>query len=60
MFDMIINRKRVWWEWAVCDAAGTPIIFGRELSRPAARYKAARALFQLLLTTSQRTAQSPS
>ena len=27
-------------------------MFGREVSRSAARYKAARALFQLLLTSS--------
>jgi hypothetical protein len=36
----------------VCDLSGKVVAFGREISRSTARYKAARALFQLLLATS--------
>jgi hypothetical protein len=53
MYEMMLKRKWAWWEWRVCDHSGEVIMFGRETSRPAARYKAARALFQLLLTGSR-------
>jgi hypothetical protein len=52
MYEMKLNRKWGWWQWSVSDHSGKVAMFGREISRPAARYKAARALFQLLLTTS--------
>ena len=51
MYEMTLNRKWGWWEWRVSDRTGKTIMFGREISRSAARYKAARALFQLLLTS---------
>ena len=51
MFEMVISPKRGRWEWMVCDRTGKVIVSGRELSRSKARYQAARALFQLLLTT---------
>jgi len=53
MYEMTLNRKRGWWEWRVGDRSGNVIMCGREISRSAARYKAARALFQLLLTTTR-------
>jgi hypothetical protein len=53
MYEMNLNRKWGWWEWRVSDRSGKVAMFGREFSRPAARYKAARALFGLLLTTSR-------
>lgn len=53
MYEMTLNRKWVWWEWRVCDADGKVLLSGREVSRPEARFRAARALFQLLLTTTE-------
>ena len=50
MHEMTLNRKWGRWEWRVSDRSGKIIMFGREISRSAARYKAAGALFQLLLT----------
>jgi len=51
MYEMKISRKRFGWEWRVSDLSGTVVVAGRELSRGLARYKAAHALFQLLLKT---------
>ncbi len=51
MYELMFDRKWVWWEWRVCDPAGKVLVSGREVSRPEARYQAARALFHLLLTT---------
>jgi hypothetical protein len=53
MYEMNLNRKWGRWEWKVSDRSGKVVMFGREISRPAARHKAARALFELLLTTSK-------
>jgi hypothetical protein len=53
MYEMNLNRKWGRWEWKVSDRSGKVIMFGREISRSVARYKAARALFELLLTTSR-------
>ena len=58
MFEMAINRRSRRWEWTVSDRTGKVIVFGQEMSRGAARYQAARALFQLLLRT-DRTYNSP-
>ena len=49
MFEMAINRSWGRWDWTVSERTGKVIVFGREMSRSAARYQAARALFQLLL-----------
>jgi hypothetical protein len=51
MFDMAITRKWSRWNWTVSDHTGRVVAFGWEFSRSEAAYKAARALFQLLLTT---------
>jgi hypothetical protein len=48
---MKISRKRSGWEWRVSDLSGRVAVVGREISRSTARYKAAHALFQLLLKT---------
>jgi hypothetical protein len=53
MYDMKLNRKWHWWEWTVSDRSGKVAMFEREISHRAARYKAERALFQQLLTTSR-------
>jgi len=41
------------WQWQVCDRTGKAIMQGFEDSRPAAKYRGERALFQLLLTASR-------
>ena len=51
MYEMKISRKRIGWEWRVSDLSGQITVAGREISRSTARYKAAHALFQLLLRT---------
>jgi hypothetical protein len=51
MYEMTISRRWARWEWSVCDSTGKAIVTGWEMSRPAARYKAARALFELLLSS---------
>jgi len=51
MYEMTISRRWGRWEWRVCDSTGKAVATGREKSRPAARYKAARSLFELLLST---------
>jgi hypothetical protein len=53
MFETMLKRKWGWWNWWVYDSAGKVMMSGREATRPMARYKAARALFQLLLTNSR-------
>ena len=39
---------------ALCDSVGNVLMEGREISRPAARYRAERALFLLFLATCKR------
>jgi|KBSMisStaDraftv2_1062788.scaffolds.fasta_scaffold6070704_1 hypothetical protein len=51
MYEMKISRKRIGWEWRVSDLTGKVAVAGREISRSTARYRAAHALFQLLLKT---------
>lgn len=51
MYEMKISRKRTGWEWRVSDLTGRVEVAGREISRGTAKYKAAHALFQLLLKT---------
>jgi hypothetical protein len=58
MFEMAINRSWGRWDRTVSERTGKVIVFGREMSRSAARYQAARALFQLLLAVG-RTYNSP-
>lgn len=54
MFEMVLKRRgRSRWQWQVRDRAGKAIMQGIEDSRPAAKYRGERALFQLLLTASR-------
>jgi hypothetical protein len=39
MYEMKLNRKWHWWEWTVSDGSGKVAMFGREISRRAARSK---------------------
>jgi hypothetical protein len=43
------RRRRGGWKWCVCSAEGEVMVRGFDVSRPAARYNANRALLQLLL-----------
>ncbi len=43
----VLKRGRAW-KWSVLTCSGEPVLEGREQSRAAARYWAARALFLLL------------
>jgi len=52
LFDIALAPRGRRWSWCVCTSDGTTIVSGREGSRAAARYKAARALFLLLLSAS--------
>src|ERR1700751_5428472 len=61
IFDVALKKRGRKWSWAVSPTDGAPLMLGSESSRPAARYRANRALFQLLLTSpyrSQLSAQS--
>ena len=48
MMEVIVTKRRRSWEWRVHDQNGTPIVSGRERTRPAARYQGYRNLFMLL------------
>jgi hypothetical protein len=44
----LVDRGRRGWDWEVRDDAGKLVARGRQRDRPAAKYQAERALFQLL------------
>ncbi len=58
IYDVALKRRGRGWTWCVCTSEETVVIWGREDSRAAARYKAARALFLLLLSASYRSTPS--
>jgi hypothetical protein len=50
IFEAVLERRRRGgWKWFICSAEGEVILRGFDMSRPAARYSANRALLQLLL-----------
>lgn len=51
MFELVLNQTSRYWKWHISDFSGKILMDGRERSRAAARYRAQRALFLLLLTT---------
>ena len=54
MFEMALSKRgRTRWEWRVYDPSGKVVMHGWEKARHAARYKAERAFFLLLLVTSR-------
>lgn len=53
-YEPIITRRRLRWEWRLCDRSGKVVMKGREKSRPEARYQSERALFLMLLTSCRR------
>ena len=54
-FEVVLKQRRRRWLWFVSTTEGDTIIEGSESSRPAAKYSANRALFQLLLWAPYRT-----
>lgn len=55
IFDIALARRSRGWTWRVCTSKETTVMSGRENSRAAARYKAARALFLILLAAPYRS-----
>jgi len=49
IFEVVLKQRRRRWLWYVFTTDGDAIIEGSESCRPAAKYNANRALFQLLL-----------
>jgi hypothetical protein len=60
MVEFVIFKRRRNFCWQVLDANGKMIAAGREKTRPAARYRAYRALFLVLATGWKATDLQPS
>jgi hypothetical protein len=55
-FEIVVKRgRRTTWRWCICTNAGDVVMRGSETTRSAARYKAERALFLLLLSAPHHT-----
>jgi len=51
VLEVVLNkRSRTTWRWWVCTTEGDVVMHGSETSRSAAKYRADRALFLLLLS----------
>jgi hypothetical protein len=50
VFKLVLKKRGRIWRWSVCTSEGAVVMVGSESSRPAAKYRAARALFLLLLS----------
>jgi hypothetical protein len=55
VFEVVLERRGRKWSWRVCTSEGDVVMKGSESSRPAANYKADRALFLLLLSAPYRS-----
>src|SRR5258707_10795613 len=55
IFEKVLKKRSRTWRWRVCTTEGDVVIQGSESSRPAAKYKADRALFLLLLSAPYRS-----
>ena len=49
VFELLLKKRGRVWRWCVCTTEGQVVMHGAESSRPAAKYKADRALFLMLL-----------
>jgi hypothetical protein len=54
VFEVTLKKRSRAWRWCVCTTEGQVVIRGSERRRSAAKYKANRALFLLLLGTPYR------
>jgi len=57
VFELALKKRGRTWRWHVCTSEGAVVMQGSEASRPAAKYKAHRALFLLLLSAPYRSIQ---
>jgi hypothetical protein len=57
VFEVHLKKRGRKWRWCVCTSEGYVVMLGSEGSRPAAKYKAHRALFLLLLSAPYRSIQ---
>jgi hypothetical protein len=55
VFEKVLKKRSRTWRWRVCTTEGDVVMQGSESSRPAAKYKADRALFLLLLSAPYRS-----
>jgi hypothetical protein len=55
VFEVVLERRGRKWNWRVHTSKGDVVMQGSESSRPAANYKADRALFLLLLSAPYRS-----
>jgi hypothetical protein len=55
VFELALTKRGRTWRWRVCATEGAIVMQGSEGSRPAAKYKADRALFLLLLSAPYRS-----
>jgi len=53
-FEMVLKKRGRKWTWCVRTTEGIAIMQGSEANRAAAKYRADRALFLLLLTAPYR------
>jgi hypothetical protein len=54
VFELALRKRGRRWGWCVCTTDGAVVTQGSEGRRPAAKYKADRALFLLLLSAPYR------
>lgn len=54
LFEPVITRRRLRWEWCLIDRSGKLVMCGREKTRAEARYQSERALFLMLLASCRR------
>jgi hypothetical protein len=57
VFEVTVNKSGRMWKWSVCTSEGEVVMHGCEGNRSAAKYRASRALFLLLLSAPYRSAQ---
>jgi hypothetical protein len=55
VFEVVLKKRGRGWRWRVCTTEGNVVMQGSESIRPAANYKADRALFLLLLSAPYRS-----
>jgi len=55
VFEVVLKKRGRTWHWCVCRTEGDVVMQGSGGSRPAAKYKADRALFLLLLAAPYRS-----
>ncbi len=49
VFERLLKKRGRVWRWCLCTTEGKVVMHGTESSRTAAKYKADRALFLMLL-----------